>query len=266
MRRLEIDKFLLPTKALLASVLLCGCFPVSKPTEVPIPQRRYAAAGAAKSACLFVGLPGYGDEATKFAEENFVNTLQRASIDADFVAVDAHFGYYREGSTVERVYHDVLLPARQAGYQRIWVVGTSMGGAGALGLAALQGDAVDGVLLLAPYLGDDDLIEEIRTAGGLAKWDTAIAPGVPKDKDAFFKHIWHWAKTQERQDGSKVPVYLGFGRSDDLAEPNRLLGQGLPKGRTRSIAGGHGWTVWRQLWEEFVASNALPPECRLPQG
>ncbi len=241
--------------------MLGGCFPANRETHIPIPHTTYSANSSHSYKCLVVALPGYGDAQTKFKEEGFIKALRSAAVRADFVTVDAHFGYYREGSTVERVYQDVLLPAKRSGYQRIWIVGTSMGGLGTLGMAALHGEILDGALLLAPYLGDDDVIKEIRKAGGLNSWNPVLKPAPPNDPDTFFRHVWHWAKTQKTVDGSTLPVYLGFGKSDDLAPANRMLGQALPKRHVRAIDGGHGWVVWRRLWREFLESGLLQQSC-----
>ncbi len=65
---------------------------------------------------------------------------------------------------------DVVLPARAAGYDTIWLAGTSLGGIGALLYLRDHPDDLAGVLALAPYLGEEGVIREIERAGGPASW------------------------------------------------------------------------------------------------
>src|SRR5690625_6784033 len=65
-----------------------------------------------------------------FPNHGFVAT--GSELDIDMLAADAHFGYYRERTFVQRLHEDIILPARQQGYQHIWLLGLSMGGFGAV--------------------------------------------------------------------------------------------------------------------------------------
>ena len=48
--------------------------------------------------------------------------------DFDVISVDAHFGYYKNRDLVPRLHDDVITPAQQNGYEKIWLLGVSMGG------------------------------------------------------------------------------------------------------------------------------------------
>ena len=132
---------------------------------------------------LVVFLPGRGDRAEDFEERGFLDAARKAGLEADVLAVDAHLAYYYKRVITERLWEDVVLPARARGYRRLFVVGISLGGLGAITLAQEHPDAVAGLFVLAPYLGEPELTREIEGAGGLARWS-----GAPSERD--FRGVW----------------------------------------------------------------------------
>ena len=107
---------------------------------------------------LVVMLPGAYSRPVEFVDEGFVDALRQGGMAADVVIADAHMGYVADRSIIRRVREDVVLPARQAGYRQVWLVGISLGGFAALGYAVQHGAEIDGVLALAPYLGSRRLL------------------------------------------------------------------------------------------------------------
>ena len=72
---------------------------------------------------------------------------------------------------MNRLREDVIGPARSGGYSTIWLVGISLGGLGAgLYTGHYPGD-VASLVLLAPFLGEAPIIEEIAAAGGVRTWN-----------------------------------------------------------------------------------------------
>ena len=136
---------------------------------------------------LVVFLPGRGDRAEDFEERGFLAAAREAGLDADVLAVDAHLAYYYKRVIMDRLWEDVVLPARARGYRRLFVVGISLGGLGALSLAQEHPDAVAGTFVLAPYLGEPALTREIEAAGGLARWG-----GGPSERD--FRGVWSFLR------------------------------------------------------------------------
>lgn len=120
--------------------------------------------GGASASCLAVFLPGIGDPPDEFKQHGFFEALHAA--DVDCVGVALHIGYFRAGMAVTRLRTDVILPAREAGYTQILLVGVSLGGLGALLYAREHGVEIAGVALLAPFLGERSLLREIAQAGG----------------------------------------------------------------------------------------------------
>ena len=232
--------------SLLMVFLLAGCARL-RPT--PAPLRTVSFPGSGSPRTLVVLLPGRRDSPEDFRRADFPEIAARAGERVDMVAVDAHLGYYFKRTVVDRLHEDVIAPAREK-YDRIWLVGVSVGGTGSLLYTIQHPEDVDGILLLAPYLGDEEVIREVEAAGGLPGWKA------PESLDPldFQRRIWVWLKGGTE---GRIPVYLGYGTRDSFARANGLLGRELPPERVFTVDGGHDWKAWRALWEEFVRTGAL---------
>jgi len=84
---------------------------------------------------LLVMFAGATDRLEDCVEQGFIGMVRVSSALIDVVAVDAHMNYYLERSVVERLETDVIAPALAKGYMRIWLMGISLGGMGALDYA-----------------------------------------------------------------------------------------------------------------------------------
>lgn len=220
------------------------------PTRRPLQTHRHVPDGPARARDVVICLPGIGDTALDFAARGFLSSLRQARWSPDVVMVDAHYGYYADRSILEQLRQDVVLPAREAGYREIWLVGVSLGGFGALLYASRYAAELAGVLALAPFLGHRNLIDGIKTSGGLAGWTDAPLPG-PEEPRA----LWRWLKASLHRPDPFPPVYLGYGQADRFAEAHRLLSASLPAGRVFTVPGGHSWPVWNRLWLEFLRTQ-----------
>jgi len=238
----------LTTLLLISSLpVLAGCLGMA-PTEVPLPGIEVANT-ASRNNSLVIMLPGRGDRADTFIRQGFEKAGQLRGFDT--IAVDAHFGYYMERSLLPRLHEDIVLPAREAGYKKVWLLGISMGGFGSLLYAAEHPDQVDGVILLAPYLGDRKLVEEIHDVGGLAAWSGEGS----RFKD-YEIGVWTWLQNATNGESS-TPVILGYGESDGGARAHAVLGAALDPSSVYTLEGGHKWTTWGPLWEKIAADLEL---------
>jgi pimeloyl-ACP methyl ester carboxylesterase len=190
----------------------------------------------------------------EYESEGFIPALRKAGLPVDAVAVDAHLGHYLHRTLPDRLLYDVLLPARAQGYAKIWLVGISMGGVGALLYAQLHPDTVDGLILIAPFLGEAEVIDEIEAAGGPRKWRP---PQDMTDKQ-WQRRLWAWLKRQAAPGPSPLPaVTLCYGTEDRMTRAGDLLSSLLPRERVHRVPGGHKWAPWRALWELVLKSGIL---------
>lgn len=193
-----------------------------------------------------------------FERHGLSGELSRAGVHADWISVDAHLGYYRERSVVDRLREDVIAPARARGYRRIVVVGISLGGLGGLLYERDQPGQIDALVLIAPYLGQNKtLFAEIAAAGGPVPWAAAHADA----KGEVETELWAFLG---RRHGSLPPTWLAFGESDRLAVGHRLLGPLLPGERVLTEPGGHDWMTWQSLWRRLCHHSTLFAEERSP--
>lgn len=243
--------------ALLAAACLSGCATL-RSADGPLATLPVAVSSP-EADCLVVLLPGRFDRPEAFVRNGFAEAAKRSGAKLDLLAVDAHLGYYRNGTVVERLYREVVAPARQR-YRQVWLAGISLGGAGAVMFAAEHPQEVDGLLLMAPYLGEEDLVAEIEGAGGLSAWQ---APESPEATD-FARRLWGWLKPYAEQKGP-VPLFLGYGRDDDFARANHLLASELPGDRALVVPGGHDWRAWEAVWKGFVGRLCAEPLIHFPR-
>ena len=148
----------------LITVLLPQCSLFFR-TSVPIRTIYHQTTKTVGADTLVIFLPGRHSKAEDFATEGFVRLLQSSAQPIDSVAVDAHLGYYINRNLIERLAQDVVQPARNNGYKKIWIVGISIGGIGALLYNEKYHTTIDGVMVLAPFLGDKEVVNEIASSG-----------------------------------------------------------------------------------------------------
>ena len=211
-----------------------------QPVTIPLETLEYNVAGATD---LFVLLPGLGDYASAFEERGLVTDLARIELGpdraADVVAVNAHFKYYRDRSFVDRLRADVVAPAL-ARYERVHLVGISLGGFGALLYLRDHPSEVATVTAIAPYVGDEEFY-------GFLEGDAPPVDESTSDAD----NPWPWFQDVTARDGDRI--YLGFGDRDKFARGHRALATLLDSEHVVVRPGKHRWTVWRTIWPELFA-------------
>jgi pimeloyl-ACP methyl ester carboxylesterase len=193
-----------------------------------------------------VWLPGAYHAAQDFLAAGFAEAVRARQLPMDLTFVDLELEHVGDRSVLQRLRSDIVLPARAAGVS-VWLGGISLGGLFALDYAALYPDELDGLCLLAPYLGNRMLTAEIAQAPGVAAWQ----PGELAETDEE-RRIWRYIKT--RRAGSR-PLYLGFGQDDRFSSAHELLAATLPSDSVDVIGGGHEWSTWSRLWENFLDSR-----------
>jgi pimeloyl-ACP methyl ester carboxylesterase len=238
--------------------LLAGCA-TWRPAVVPMRLLIEPAGCEVPASALLVMLPGSYSLPEEFRSEGFVGIARAHNLAADLQLVDAHVGYYRNRSVVERLAEDVIRPARAQGYRQIWLVGISIGAVGAMLYADAHPEDVDGVVLIAPYLGTQLTADEIKRAGGLARWPSPeVTPG---DIDTI---LWHWLQVQTTAESTvkKLPLFLGYGEQDRFRYNDEVLRAALPASQVFTAPGGHDWPAWRMVWERIARVLPLPTDAK----
>ena len=144
-----------------------------------------------------------------------------------------------------------LLQSAASRHRRVWLAAISLGCFGALLLA--EGPVpIEGIVLLAPFLGTAGLIAEVQRAGGFKAWE----PGALAEDD-HERRLLARLKHYGRQPEQWPALWLGYGRSDRFAAASRLLAQLLPPSRIVEIEGAHDWPSWARLWDRMLAGDSV---------
>ncbi|HEX9023395.1 MAG TPA: alpha/beta hydrolase-fold protein [Geobacteraceae bacterium] len=245
-----IRAFLIPPLLAVLALLVSSCTP---PVTTPIGTVDFRQPGAKRQQTLLVFLPGIHDRAEVFADKGFIAALRASGIMADMIGVDAHLGYYVKREFLPRLKNDVIIPAKKEGYRHIWLVGISLGGFGAIWYDVENPRDLAGIVILSPYLGDEEVVDEVAKAGGLTAW----RPPDGSEPDDQHK-IWRGLKVYEHAEKNGGRVFLGYGDKDKFATANCMLAAVLPPGQVVTADGGHDWSTWNILWQRMLPG--LPME------
>src|SRR5258708_12464801 len=105
---------------------------------------RYNASGQAEGGVRVVMVPGVGIEAKDFAEDGMVGAVEERGLDVDIVAAKPDLDHYLDWTIAETIQRAIIAPARGRGYARMWLLGISLGGMGALLHARAHVGSVEG--------------------------------------------------------------------------------------------------------------------------
>jgi pimeloyl-ACP methyl ester carboxylesterase len=173
-----------------------------------------------------IWFPGAYQSAQSFVDQGFAAAAAKRGTRLDLLFVDLEMTHLQDPAPMEGLRSEIILPARSSGMS-IWLAGISLGGLVALDYASAHPGEIDGLCLLAPYLGNRMLIDEIA-AGRLAESDAE-------------HRIWRYIKLQI----DAVPVFLGYGRQDRFSRAHDLMAASLPAKRVDVVDGGHDWRTLR---------------------
>jgi S-formylglutathione hydrolase FrmB len=143
-------------------------------------------------------------------------------------------------------------------------MGISLGGGGALNYARGHPGAIEGVVVLAPFLATTGTIAEVVRAGGWPGWDAQAIDGDDEERQ-----LLAWIKAY-RPEAEDVPaIHLGYGTEDRFVAASELLAQRLPSTHVVSTEGGHDWPTWSNLWRKLLERGLFAtdnPRAHLPLG
>jgi alpha-beta hydrolase superfamily lysophospholipase len=185
---------------------------------------------------LLVMLHGAYFGVDDFAEHGFVAGLHCHAPGVEPVAGGLAEAEYLEPDLAARLHARVVAPALAAGPRRLWLLGISLGGMGALRYAQAGLAEIDGIILLAPFLATRGTIAEVTAAGGLEAW----RPGPPPEGD-IERQLVAWIASADFRARVAPRLHLGYGAQDRFAPASRLLASSLPPARVTVTEGQHDW-------------------------
>ncbi len=190
--------------------------------------------------------PAYAS-ADDFVRAGFATAARSRGLPLDLVFVELKLQHLTDRSILRRLRHEAVLPARAAGCHSIWLGGVSLGAFIAIAYAERYSQEIDGLCLLAPYLGNHIITGEIERANGILDW----SPGTLADDDDE-RRIWRFIKEHGAGD---LPLHLGFGQDDRFAGSHRLMAAALSPANVDVVPGGHEWPTWLRLWDNFLSQR-----------
>ena len=245
--------------ALLTCLALCACGWLPPKTQVPIPFQTHGDVEGAGTLVLL--LPGIRGRADDFEKRGFIDrALALLPPDHAVITVDAHWGYYRKRQADRRIIEDLLAryPAK-----RFVLAGISLGGFGSLLVADRAPERIEGLVLMAPFLGEAEDLARLKRRGTDLR---------PEDGDRARALARAWALLLDPS--REFPVFLGYGRDDDFRTMYDYLAEQRPTGlQWMRVDGSHRWEPWTRIWTEWLqryaadrsgASAGRPPRDRPP--
>lgn len=200
---------------------------------------------------LIALLCGSFTEPEDLLREGFAAAVAAHGIDAEIALAQMRAAWFADGSIVQRIRESIVEPARARGIEKIWLGGISLGALASLCYAARHDADLDGIVLISPYPATREVLREMDEAGGLGQWKPAIPPAGDLEREA-----WLWLSAQGM---GRVRVHCYFGSQDRFVEGQRRIAGALAPERVREMPGGHDWSAWRALWDEFLAdSHGVP--------
>lgn len=199
---------------------------------------------------LLVMLPGAGMEAADFAANGLIAAAHRRHKQVDIIAARPALDLYLDGGVAPALHSAVIAPALAQGYAHIRLLGISLGGMGALLYAALHEANIEGIVLLAPFLGTPGTIAEIEAAGGLPAWKPA---GIATAPEAT---MLRWLQTHLAHRRANPKLTLGYGTKDRFARGHQILAAELPKENVFTHPGAHDWETWLALWQRMLDATS----------
>lgn len=244
--------FLRLLRAPCIALLLAACTAHGDPTQ-PIPTAFIAAPRPATR--LFVVLPGRGDDLGRLRRSGAANAIQSTWPDTDVVFAELTIDYYLKSDAPRRLHDEVIAPLRARGYREVWLAGASLGGLGSLLYDRTYPRDIDGMVLLAPYLGDAPVIGEITAQGGVQAWRAPAMQDRPSP-EGWQHDLWRHVQVWSRDPTRTRNVWLAYGEDDKLLIAEPLLSPLMPPGHVLVRPGGHTWDVWTPALREILEAQA----------
>jgi len=240
-QKLFIKRLIWTVSPILITIAAWGCFPKAGQRELSFKKF------VGPNRVLVILLPTIKGEGLHYEKHGFVEAVRERGFESDLKILDVNPVLYLQGRIVDVVNTEIVAPAIEAGYNKIIIVGISLGGHGALLYVTKAPQDIDGVVVIAPFIGGFFINDVIQSAGGLSRWEEC--PPIEWDYACdMWKLLKDYLSVPEHQD----KIILGFGLEDDFAESNQLLANQLPARNVFRVSGGHDWVTWKTIWTKVL--------------
>jgi pimeloyl-ACP methyl ester carboxylesterase len=200
--------------------------------RIPVGEGRHAARRV-------VLLPPAYAEPEDFLAAGFAEAVRERGLDLELHLIAPQLTHVTDRGFLADLHAQLtqyLAPART------WLGGISLGAYLALCGAQRSAAALEGVLLLAPYLGSYLTVSEVARTG-LAAWPAPEGSQIDEEH-ALWRLLKYWP--------AGVALHLGMGLQDRYAARHRVLATALSPGQVDAVSGAHDWPTWRRLWDNFL--------------
>lgn len=196
---------------------------------------------------LVVLFPTIGDKGSHYETQGFLDEVWERGFEASMEVLDVKPSLYLGSRIIKLVKTEVIEPAKTEGFEEFYLIGTSLGGHGALLYATTYPEDVAGLIILAPFMGGDFASEAIEEAGGLDEWQDC-----PFLAWNYACNVWKSLKVYVSDSENQRKVVLGFGREDKFANQCRVIADVLPPEQVFTVPGGHDWVTWKKLFAKVA--------------
>ena len=197
---------------LLISALLSGCSWFGNKKEI------FEEIHVGTNRNLVVLLPTIRGEGSHYEEQRFINVFREKGFEAHLKVLDVKPSLYLNSKIIDLLKTEVIIPAKDLGYKKIYLVGISLGGHGALQYVTKYPEDVDGVFILAPFFGGPLIANAIEKAGGLGKFEDC-----PSIAWKYACKMFLLIKNYTSQSDNRRHIVLGYGTEDKFTRQNHLL-------------------------------------------
>jgi|HubBroStandDraft_1064217.scaffolds.fasta_scaffold06681_2 pimeloyl-ACP methyl ester carboxylesterase len=196
-------------------------------------------------------MPGAYHTPNQYLDAGFAQSVRQLAMRVELTLAVPEMAHLTDRRWLHALHEELILPARARNIP-LWLGGVSLGGFMALRFAAQYPTVLDGLCLLAPYLGSRIVAREVEENAGRADWRVE-----PVDEEDDERRIWRYIATRAR---GATRIFLGYGQNDRFADTQHVLARVLTGAQDgiHVIPGGHDWPVWRALWQQFLQSHGAP--------
>lgn len=217
-------------------------------TEKLCAIRRYPSALPEAERILLVMLPGAGIAAEDFAAHGFIAAAQASRPALDIIALRPDVDLYLDGTIAPALHAGIIAPAIASGIRRLWLLGLSLGGMGALLYASDHAAPIEGIILLAPFLGTHGTMAELTRAGRIEDWAAGRSSATAPERQ-----LLTWLQAHLRDGPAQPRLLLAHATRDRFAAGHRLLAAALPPSQVVQVDGVHDWAAWTTAWHAILA-------------